>query len=51
MTWNFSEGRWDHFPETVGKGKHICPGCAYAERTLEYVGIGAVRVVKNTNTC
>lgn len=45
------KGKWDHFPETVGKGKHICPGCAYAERAVMFVGISTVREVKGTNTC
>ncbi len=51
MTFDFNEGKWDHFPETVGKGTHICAGCRYSEPLVEFVGIGTVRRVKNAHEC
>jgi len=50
MTWPKSvsfDGRWDHFPETVGRGGRLCATCRYATRMVEFVGIGQVRRTKD----
>ena len=45
------EGTWDHFPETVGKGRHICGKCTHSEPCWAYVGISTVAPVKGHHTC
>ncbi len=51
MTYDFGAGKWDHFPETVGKGVHICGGCIHSEARVEFVGIGTVRRVEGVHDC
>lgn len=41
------DGRWDHFPETVGRGGKLCTTCRYAARMVEFVGIGTIRHTKD----
>ena len=41
------DGRWDHWPETVGKGGKLCAKCRFATIMVEFVGIGTVRRTKD----
>lgn len=43
--------KYYHFPETVGKGRHICGDCRHSEPRVEYIGIGTVRRVKGCHDC
>lgn len=41
------DGRWKHFPETVGRGGKLCASCIHSQPMVEWVGISIIRRTKD----